>query len=112
METGFSHKNFKICLFDRHNPKRDTGQKSIHFRRAAGRSQRKDTSGTIRKIELSSDDPKSKRVGELNSLLWSEHHDLFFAGWDIHRRYTASPHRRLVEETVLRQTPICPKISR
>jgi hypothetical protein len=43
----------------------------------------------IRKIELSSDDPKLKRVGELNSSLWREHHDLFFAGWDIHRRYTA-----------------------
>jgi hypothetical protein len=44
---------------------------------------------TIRKVELSSDDPKFKRVGELNSLLKREHNDLFFAGWDIHRRYTA-----------------------
>ena len=43
---------------------------------------------TVRKIELSADDPKFKRVGELNTMLKKEHNDLFFAGWNIRRRYT------------------------
>jgi hypothetical protein len=45
---------------------------------------------TVRKVELSADDPKLKRVGELNSLIKKERNDFFFAGWDIRRHYTAS----------------------
>jgi hypothetical protein len=44
---------------------------------------------TVRKIELSADDPKFKRVGELNALIKKEPNGFFFAGWNIHRRYTA-----------------------
>lgn len=43
---------------------------------------------TVRKIELSADDPKFRRVGELNALVKKEQNDLFFAGWDIRRRYS------------------------
>ena len=43
---------------------------------------------TVRKVELSADDPKFKRVGELNTLIKKEPHGFFFAGWDIHRSYT------------------------
>jgi hypothetical protein len=43
---------------------------------------------TARKVELSADDPKLKRVGELEELIKKEPHDFFFAGWTIHRRYT------------------------
>ena len=45
---------------------------------------------TVRKIELSADDPKFKRVGELNALIQKDRKDFFFAGWNINRRYTAS----------------------
>jgi hypothetical protein len=44
---------------------------------------------TIRKVELASDNLKLKRVGELRTLIQKEHNDLFFAGWNIHRRYAA-----------------------
>ncbi len=44
---------------------------------------------TVRKVELSADDPKFKRVCELNDLIKKDGTDYFFAGWDIHRRYTA-----------------------
>jgi hypothetical protein len=44
---------------------------------------------TVRKIELSADDPKFKRVGELNDLIKKEPNGFFFAGWNIHRRYAA-----------------------
>jgi hypothetical protein len=43
---------------------------------------------TVRKIELSADDPKFKRVGELQALIKKEPHGFFFAGWNIRRRYT------------------------
>lgn len=43
---------------------------------------------TVRKVELTADDPKFKRVGELNDLIKKEPFGFFFAGWDIHRRYT------------------------
>lgn len=43
---------------------------------------------TVRKIELSGNDPRLNRVGELNALIRKEQNDLFFSGWDIHRRYT------------------------
>jgi hypothetical protein len=42
-----------------------------------------------RKIVLSADDPKFERIGELNNALKKKHNDYYFAGWDIHRRYTA-----------------------
>jgi hypothetical protein len=45
---------------------------------------------TVRKIELSADDPKFKQVGELNALIQKDRHDFFFAGWNINRRYTPS----------------------
>ncbi|MDB6018185.1 MAG: hypothetical protein JWR19_2674 [Pedosphaera sp.] len=45
---------------------------------------------TVRKIELSADDPKFRRVGELNALLQKNRDDFFFAGWNINRCYTAS----------------------
>lgn len=44
---------------------------------------------TVRKIELSADNPKFKRVGELEALIKKEPHGFFFAGWTIRRRYTA-----------------------
>jgi hypothetical protein len=44
---------------------------------------------TVRKVELDANDPKFKRVGELNALIKKDRSDFFFAGWDIHRRYTA-----------------------
>jgi hypothetical protein len=43
---------------------------------------------TIRKVELTADDPKFKQVGELNDLIKKDGTDFFFAGWDIHRHYT------------------------
>jgi hypothetical protein len=43
----------------------------------------------IRKIELCRGDPRLKRVGELGALIQKQHDDLFFAGWDIRRQYTA-----------------------
>jgi hypothetical protein len=47
-----------------------------------------DITATVRKIELTGDDPKLKRVGELNAEIQRDHNDLFFTGWNIHRRYT------------------------
>jgi hypothetical protein len=44
---------------------------------------------TVRKVELTADDPKFKRVGELEALIKKEPHGFFFAGWTIRRRYTA-----------------------
>jgi hypothetical protein len=44
---------------------------------------------TVRKVELLVDDPKFKRVGELEALIKKEPHGFFFAGWYFHRRYTA-----------------------
>ena len=44
---------------------------------------------TVRKVELSVDDPQFKRVGELDALLKKEPDDFFFSGWDIRRSYTA-----------------------
>jgi hypothetical protein len=44
---------------------------------------------TVRKVLLSADNPKFKRVGELNALIRKEHNELFFFGWDIKRLYTA-----------------------
>jgi hypothetical protein len=44
---------------------------------------------TVRKVEIPIDDPKLRRVGELDALLKKEPNDFFFSGWDIHRSYTA-----------------------
>jgi len=43
---------------------------------------------TVRKVELFANDPKFKRVGELEALIKKEPRGFFFAGWDIRRRYT------------------------
>lgn len=45
---------------------------------------------TVRRVELSPDDPKFKRVGELNALIKKEPHGFFFAGWKIRRGYTTA----------------------
>lgn len=42
----------------------------------------------IRKILLSSDDPKFKRIGELNAELKKISDDYFFLGWTVNRSYT------------------------
>jgi hypothetical protein len=44
---------------------------------------------TVRKVELSVDNPKFKRVGELDALLKKEPDDFFFSSWNIRRSYTA-----------------------
>ena len=44
---------------------------------------------TVRTVKLYADDPKFKRVGELEALIKKEPHGFFFAGWNILRRYTA-----------------------
>ena len=49
---------------------------------------------TVRKVELTADDPKFKRVGELNDLLKKQPHGFFFAGWIIRRRYSADDVRQ------------------
>jgi hypothetical protein len=43
---------------------------------------------TVRKIELSVDDPKFRRVGELDALIKKKPNGFFYAGWHIQRRYT------------------------
>jgi len=47
-----------------------------------------------RKVVLPPDDPRFKRIGELNALFKKERKDFFFAGWDIRRRYTADTLKR------------------
>ena len=59
---------------------------------------------TVRKVELSVDDPKFKRVGELEALIKKEPHGFFFAGWNLYRRYTTEE-IRAAEIFQLRNAP-------
>jgi hypothetical protein len=43
----------------------------------------------VRKIELSVEDPRFKRVGELNAAIHRDYKDYFFHGWDIRRTYSS-----------------------
>jgi hypothetical protein len=45
---------------------------------------------TVRKVKLSVDDPKFKRVGELQVLIKKEPNGFFFAGWHFQRHYTTA----------------------
>jgi hypothetical protein len=47
-------------------------------------------SSDIRKVTLSTRDPRYQRVGELQRRLRLERNESFFFGWDITRRYTAA----------------------
>lgn len=47
-------------------------------------------SGSVRLIHISPDDPRFVRIGELDRVIHRDHQTFFFAGWHIHRRYTAA----------------------
>ena len=44
---------------------------------------------TVRKIELTTDDPRYERIGELNTEIRATTDSSFFYGWHIRRRYTS-----------------------
>lgn len=45
---------------------------------------------TVRKVKLTTADPKFERIGELNGLFRKGGNDFFFAGWDVERTYNAN----------------------
>jgi len=57
-------------------------------------SEGKRLGGIVRKITLSTRDPRYQQVGELQRSLRLERNKSFFFGWDITRRYTAAELKR------------------
>jgi hypothetical protein len=51
-------------------------------------------SDMVRKVTLSTSDPRYRMVGELQRRLRGERGKAFFYGWDLTRRYTATEIRR------------------
>jgi hypothetical protein len=55
---------------------------------APNEGKRLGVSGLFRKVLLSENNPKFRRVGELYRSILKEHNEMFFLGWDIYRDYT------------------------